>query len=246
MTAQHSSTTPLHPRAHGGSNHGRDTPVHVVRNVITSAIRHGVHPIGSRINEDTLVDTLNASRATVREAMQILTDGGYLERQRRIGTTVLPRQIAIPWNGMYPDRSTGAVLTTAMLPDRHLAAPELIRRTLTLSGDSALLRQYRIDVNGVPVGFRIGYRDSRHDAIGPRQEPNDLEAHFVAVFRVPLGRVQTTVEYAPSDAKASRELGIPEGSPMLVREQLFFDVDGNAVELAFTQVRADMVSFIDD
>jgi GntR family transcriptional regulator len=234
---------PLHPRARGGSNRGRDTPVHVVRDLIKSSIRHGISPVGSQLSEDGLVQSMHASRSTVREAMQILTDNGYLERQRRIGTTVLPKNVDLPWKGMFPLESSGIELIPVLLPDRILVAPELIRKMLTLSGDKVLLRQFTLEIDGKAVGSRIAYRDAIHTELGPNTAPNDIEGFILAVFGVELGRIQTTLEYAPSDAKTSRELDIPELSPMLVREQLFIDTDGNRLELAFTQVRADMVSF---
>ena len=235
-----------HPRARGGSSHGRDTPVHVVRDVIRSEIRHGVHPIGSKLSEDSLVESLHASRATVREAIQILTNEGYLERRRRVGTTVLPKPVSIHWRGFFPEASTGIELVSTMLPDRILAAPDLIRRTLTLTGENVLLRQYALSFNDIPVGFRIAYRDAIHTGIGPQRGPNDLDALFEQVFDAKIGRIQTTLEYAPSDDKTSRELGVAEGFPMLVREQIFYDDQGNARELAFVQMRADMVSFSED
>lgn len=57
---------------------------------IKSAILNGVYPVGTQIpTENELEQTFNVSKITVRKAIEILSNEGYVEKKSGKGTTVL-------------------------------------------------------------------------------------------------------------------------------------------------------------
>ena len=56
---------------------------------IKSAILNGVYPVGTQIpTENELEQTFNVSKITVRKAIEILSNEGYVEKKSGKGTTV--------------------------------------------------------------------------------------------------------------------------------------------------------------
>lgn len=241
-----SATRPatLHPRARSGSARGT-TPVRTVRNVLSSSIRHGVLPTGGQVVEDDIVMQLHSSRTSVREALQNLTESGTLSRRRKIGTVVVAAPVEIPVGGIVPNGTDHEVRST-MVTDHVVPVHPLISAVLGLDEERVLLREFVMALRDQPIGFRISYRACEFDGSDPVPAgTNDLEGWFLGIFGRPLGGVRTVIEFATADVKTAQLLDVEAGAPLLVREQVFTDVDGVPRELAFTQVRADLVSFSD-
>jgi GntR family transcriptional regulator len=68
---------------------GRQTRTEVVRDALADELRTGVYEAGQQLpNEDRLAERFEVSRATVREAVRGLIEGGYLARRHGVGTFV--------------------------------------------------------------------------------------------------------------------------------------------------------------
>ena len=60
-----------------------------IKEDILDKIKNGTYPIGETIpSELELAESYGVSRATVRQALQILAADGYVEKRRRRGTIV--------------------------------------------------------------------------------------------------------------------------------------------------------------
>ena len=216
-----------------------------VRDVIKSELRHGIISEGEQLDESVFGTRLHASRTAVREAMSSLVAEGVLDRRRREGTTVKRAPLGFDIHAMFPaDNGTHAV-ASQLTADRIVPGPPLIQSLLGLIDEEVLLREYLLTAGETAIGFRISYRERQYSGRGPSDSLNNLAEWFRQVFQRELGRVSTCIEYAVSDPRTSTLLGIPEGSPLLVREQIFYDDSNVAREVAFTQLRADMVALTD-
>lgn len=216
-----------------------------VRNVLSSSIRHGVLPTGGQVVEDDIVMQLHSSRTSVREALANLTESGTLSRRRKVGTVVVAAPVEIPVGGIVPNDPDHDV-RSRMVTDHVVPVHPLISAVLGVQDERVLLREFVMALKDQPIGFRISYRSCEFDGSDPVPPgTNDLEAWFRGIFGRELGGVSTVIEFATADTKTAQLLDLTVGAPLLVREQIFTDSDGVPRELAFTQVRADLVSFSD-
>lgn len=233
-----------HPRARSGTARGT-TPARTVRTVLASSIRHGVLPPGGQVVEDDVVAQLHASRTSVREALANLTDSGVLSRRRKVGTVVVAAPLEIPVAGIVPEGPDHDV-RSRKVTDHVVPVHPLISAVLRLTDERVLLREFVMALREDPIGFRSCYRSAEFDGSDPVPAgTNDLDGWFRGIFGRELGVVQTVIEFATADVRTASLLDVVVGAPLLVREQIFHDVDGVPRELAFTQVRADLVSFSD-
>jgi GntR family transcriptional regulator len=232
-----------HPRARGGSARGRETPAMTVRDVVRFAIRHGYIQPGAQLDEDEVGRSLHASRAAVRTAFQMLVDEGSLKRRPRSGTRVEAPPVIIDLLGMFPVDSGNGPMVSVLTKDHVVPPPPLIAQTLGVSDAHLLLRKYVCSVGDRMIAIRSSYRQRQYTERGNPAPQDDIEGWFSEVFGVPFGSVATTIEYTTADAASARDLGVAEGAPLLVREQIFSDADGTPREIAFLQVLADRVAF---
>lgn len=70
-------------------------PLYVaIKDDLLAKIEDGTYGVGDTIpSEVDLAAAYGVSRPTVRQALQVLCDGGYLERRRRRGTIVCPPKV---------------------------------------------------------------------------------------------------------------------------------------------------------
>jgi GntR family transcriptional regulator len=216
-----------------------------VRDVIKSELRHGLLTEGAQLDENVFGTQLHASRTAVREAMHSLVAEGFLDRKPREGTTVKRTPLNFDIRGMYPSDNLLHDVTSRLTADRIVPCPPLIQNLLDLPDGDVLLREYLILSGDTAIGCRISYREREFAGRGPSDSVNDLNEWFRSVFERELGHVSTCIEFALSDPRTSSILDISEGSPLLVREQVFYDDSNIAREMAFTQLRADMVTITD-
>ncbi len=216
-----------------------------VRDVIRSGIRHGIIKPGTQLGEDEFGVSMHASRASVRAAFQMLANEGLLERRTRSGTRVRTRPIQIDVRGMFPDEQEFSPMISVLARDQIVPPPPLVRSLLGIDDELVRLREYRSSVDDEVIAVRVAYRQRQFTGRGAEEPRDDIEAWFESVFGVPFGSVQTTIEFAVCDARSAKDMGLEEGAPLLVREQIFRDREGRARELAFLEVRADRVEFTD-
>ncbi|WP_058854549.1 GntR family transcriptional regulator [Nocardia jinanensis] len=81
-----------------------------MRQLLRSSIESGILPEGAQLNEDALIEYLDSTRASVRSAVQMLSEEGLVARRRRLGTVVhsAPVQLPIQHCRTAPCRSPAA------------------------------------------------------------------------------------------------------------------------------------------
>jgi GntR family transcriptional regulator len=101
---------------------GRQTRTEAVRDALADELRTGVYEAGDQLpNEDRLAERFDVSRATVREAVRGLIEGGYLARRHGVGTFVTgfsQRQHSLDATVSY----TGMISGAGMVPGETVVA----------------------------------------------------------------------------------------------------------------------------
>jgi len=78
------------------------------------------------------------------------------------------------------------------------------------------------------------------DSSGESSVPGiEMEFVFELLFGVPFGHSRSRVEVVAADEHLARLLGVEQGSPLLLRQQVNYDVDDVAREFSFTHYRGD-------
>lgn len=242
----------VHPRASGGKSHGRQTFPRRVRDLVRASVRAGYY-VDEPLMEDRLVAQLDASRSSVRAALQQLADEGFLSRHRGRGTTVLRRGLKVrlrdvtslsderPGLATNPDDVVDIVLTE----QRTVPSTPLLRERLAVEDDVVRMNENTFVVADEVIGVRTAYFSTRY---GPTtwQGSGDMDEVFAQVFGTRVGMVRTEVGCTVADDRTCTLFGVPQGSMVLVREQTMLDVHGAPVQVVFDNYRADRVTFVDD
>lgn len=214
-----------------------------VHDLLRTAIREGLLNHDDRLIEDHLVRELGTSRNAVREGLQLLAAEGLVRREPRAGTRVVGDVVRIPIDDILSVAAPEHCSVTR-LDDRHVPSNELIRSRLRTDAERVGMIEHLFSFRGLPIGIRVAYYHTHVKQPESWTECPDLHTAFIAVFGLPLGRVETTVEAVPFEARTSRVLGVPIGSPALVREEVLYDVEGMPQEFAYAHYRADRVSLM--
>jgi len=231
-----------HPRAAGGSAGVRQTSTRRVRDLLRSEVRSGLAGRDAHFVEDYLVNALAASRTAVREALQMLAQEGLVSRERRNGTTVTRGVTTFPLDDILG--RGGEPVTVERIDQRSVPSTPLLRARLETADEEVGVVEHLFSTADGPLGVRVAYYKLAYTQPESWQTCPDLQEAFTAVFGKPLGRIDSVIEAGVAEPKTSRLLGIPENSPVLIREQLLVDVDGVPQEFTFAHYRADRVSFL--
>ncbi|WP_380172777.1 GntR family transcriptional regulator [Kineococcus sp. DHX-1] len=228
------------------------SPRHVYE-LIRSMIRRGTMPHDTLLEETNLVSRLGASRNAVRRALQMLADDGVVVRQRRAGTNVAHDIVAVRDGEIGPRAYPGAAdegrLRVVTLECRRITAPEPVRAALGQEVDSVVLLEQLGYVGGSPLYLRVGYcvTDLDESEFLRRIEANHVDyppvpVVFRSLFDVPYGSSSSVVEAISCQERAAELLGVPVGSPVLLRELMTRTTDGTPREMSFTHFRGDRVA----
>jgi GntR family transcriptional regulator len=214
-----------------------------VHNLIRTAIRDGILHQDDPLVENLLIRELGSSRNAVREGLKLLASEGLVSREPRAGTTVIGNVVRIPIDDVLSVVAPEEV-TIIRLDDRQVPSNDLIRSRLKTEAARVGMIEHLFLFEGQPIGIRVAYYHAHiRQPDGWLQCP-DLQTAFRAVFGLPLGHVQSTVEAVPLDSRTSRILGVGEGSTSLVKEQILYDIEGTPQEFTYAHYRADRVSFM--
>jgi DNA-binding GntR family transcriptional regulator len=213
--------------------------VDVVRDELLSDLYSGVFAVGDQLpNEDELANRFDVSRATIREAVRGLVDGGYLVRRHGKGTfvTAAPRhRHTLNTNMSY----TAMIRQAGLKPGRRLLR-KLIRpatseeaAALGLASAESLLFIERIrTADNKPVVYstdRIptALLGDAVDAVGDSSLYALLEN-----LGVPVSSALATLRPVVADARLARLLDVGVGSPLQQIEQVDSDDLGRPVMLS--------------
>ncbi len=183
-------------------------------------------------SESELCDTYEASRVTVRKALDALRVEGLVDSQRGLGWFAAgdPLRQRLARLGTIEGQleASGIHSQREILDLRVVAAPAKVRGVLGVERALRLVRLNRAD--GRPFA-RVTVWCSADLAHGLTRE--QLAKHsFYELLDVSLGGAVQTIGAAAATAHDAELLEVGVGTPVLVCERTTFDVAGKAVLLA--------------
>ena len=222
---------------HRGSR--RRTLVDRVREALLADLFSNEYSAGDQLpNEGELAERFDCSRATIREAVRGLVDGGYLVRRHGTGTfvTAVPRhRHTLNANLSY----TAMIREAGLEPGRRLVhkvtrpATDDEAEALQLPPQEPVLSIERIRTgDGVPVVFSVdripvAVLGGALDDVGDSSVYSLLDGLGTSVTEA-----MASLRPVVADKRLARMLDVPVGSPLLHIEQVDFDGAGRPVMLS--------------
>lgn len=227
---------------------------HSLGQLIRSKIQSGEWVIGGKIpSERMLMQAFSVSRATVRQAVDILIKEGILYRVQGKGTFAAPPKIKqgvlrllefsniMQRNGFIP---------SASLLGREIYEPSLdIRRALTLSdGDKAFWYQRLLSVDGMPILIENTYYSATRfpDLLATYDGMEDARIFISRHYGVQVKRESEVFEPVILEAYEANLLGVKQGFPALWVEYIINDLDDTPVVFGSIVLRGDRCRFYID
>ena len=213
-----------------------------VHDLVRAAIRSGELRKGDKLDELSLIRRFSSSRNAVREALQLLTEEGLLARSPREGTTVVAAVVELPLDNLIAEGLADEI-TVERLSDERVPSTPSIRAKLQTEAAEVGAIEHLFTLRGEPFGVLTNYYHA--DVVQPTGWVGcpDLPTVFEQVHGVAVGWVDTTIEAQLCEPRTMRVLGLTERLPVLVREQVTYDVDGRPHGLSYSHFLTDRVTF---
>jgi DNA-binding GntR family transcriptional regulator len=143
-------------------------------------------------------------------------------------------------------------VTIRELLHRVVPATPIVRQRLATEDDRVLLVEQVVSLGDEPLFHAVGYSpvdtadhvSSTIRALDRHPRRLDMDALFLELFGVPLGRVAVGVGAVRADLRTARLLKIEPGTATLVREFWQYDAAGRPRSYNFTQFRPDRVRLV--
>jgi len=209
--------------------------------ILMERLKDGRYPVGGRMpTEDELARQFDISRVTIRRALDILVQDGYLERKQGSGYRVITLS---PASDTCLTSFTDATLKAGDEPASQFLSLELFTPGASVYSElpeslqaTPVTRVTRLrTVNGVPQMLVHTYAPSAlmRDACAedfPETGPNQsilriLGARFKLVWSAACEEISPIV----ADEKTAKLLGVKKNHPLLLQACSAFDESGNAV-----------------
>jgi len=203
-------------------------------------IHEGVYAVGSVLpTEVDLAHKLKASRGSLRQALQLLSDWGMVERARKVGTRVVRKA---PVAG-YVQRMSGWGDTLGFAGDTVMRIDDVC--DVVEPGESGL--EGETSASGYWLQLTGARHLPKHDEIstwtrvyvaGPlsgirpllRPEMNSIYEVIEQVYDLRVTRLRHKVTAIALPACAAAVLSLPEGAPVLEVQAWLYSQDGRLVE----------------
>jgi DNA-binding GntR family transcriptional regulator len=190
---------------------------------------------GDRLPSETeLAQAYKTTRTTVRQALSRLVFEGAIVRKIGSGSFVAERTVDAPldttlWQSFEEQMAAqGSRVTFKLLRFERIPAPTAARSPLGLPADASVYRLERLRyLDGKLIGLEV--RDMV-ESIGERMPDQGLrdtatQTLIEEVLGAPLGTIRVAIRAACANPRLARQLKVPAGSPLFIREHTFFAVD---------------------
>lgn len=222
-----------------------------IKDNLLERIKTGVYPINSVLpSEIELAKEYNVSRATIRQAIQMIVSEGYLDRRRRRGTIVVQPKVsqsfAMDILSFNDDiRHMGRTPRTHVLLCKQERARDHIADKLELKKGSNVLKLVRLRyVDDVPNVFVETYLPIE---TFPGLAEVDFETesfyHQMKQYGSPIKTIIRTFEALKADEALATLLDLAEGDPIIRFETLSRNAEKLPIEYSIASYRGESNSF---
>jgi len=209
----------------------------LVREHLEGLIRDGSFPAGSKLpREEELTDLLDVSRPTLREALKSMEADGMVVRKRGVGTFVRdvgPLRNNLNLNFGVTDliESLGRRAGSTSVTFIECVANEEDARRLSVPEKEPLIRIERVrTADGIPVVYSVDVL-TRRLAGGLDLIDEGEQSVYRALKRrgVKVRDGMASIRPVSADPTLAKKLGVSEGAPLLMIDQVDFDAADNPV-----------------
>lgn len=222
-----------------------------VYQTLREKIENGDYPKGSLLpTENELQTQFNVSRVTIRKAVELLSEGGYVSVRQGRGTEVLDHRTSQKLNYVSSFTETlierGFSVGSNSSSVERVTPPIRVADELGIEPETQVTRLYRIRMaNGRPIAIMINYVKSE---LAPDLEKvyRDQESFYSILENCYGVTIESAVENIGARAAGVTEselLQIPEGSPLLVSRRITYGAGGKPIEVVLTSIRADFYEY---
>lgn len=233
-----------------------------IKDDILVKIKNGTYAEGDVIpSEVDLAKAYGVSRPTIRQALSILANDGYLDRRKRRGTVVanpnadMHRRVAPEFGGhtvrgvqSFEDEIAwaGKKVETMPIVVKEEEATEEVAKALDIEIGASVFKFVRLrSVDGVPNMFCENY--IRADLYPGLIEGIDFsKVRLYARLREmgrPIRMLSRRIEVIKADSSISMLLDVSVGDPMFFLTTCGRDPQGNVVEYSVATYRGDANTF---
>lgn len=210
-------------------------------------ITSGERAYGSRMpTEQELSASFGVSRITARRALDELADNHFVDRKRRVGTHVIFRSPAKPFQGNIEQAlesllNFGRATQVKLIELGTVPARPPIDEALELPIDAPVLRVVRVRwLEGQPLGHFVSFIPGD---IGAKMTQAKLKStpmlSLIEEAGFQIGAAHQTISATLADAALSASLQVEIGSPILRVSRTVLDVSGRPVQHILAQFRPD-------
>ncbi|MFU0792022.1 MAG: GntR family transcriptional regulator [Virgibacillus proomii] len=208
-------------------------------------ITNGDYPIGDLLPaEPDLQKQFNVSRITVRHAVQLLVDEGYVQRIHGVGTIVLSQKKSLQLQKLlsFSEENNENSLQSSLIsfeeaiPANPVVCSQLDLPKGTMVSCHERLRQY----NDIPIGFQRVYCPPFLSL-----SAEELRAPNVSLYELfrkkgyEVKKAKETIESVVANEKKAKLLKVPKNSPLLYVQRITRDQQDRLIEYAEFFYRGD-------
>lgn len=222
-----------------------------VKKDLLDKITSGEYSEGTIIpTEHELSDLYNVSRPTIRKAVQILVDAGYLEKKKKRGTIVCAPKVIQDFTQSISSFDTqmkrhGVVSKTQVITFKMEEASKEFAKSLQIHEKDLVYKLVRLrytDYNPnvfittyIPVSLFPGLLDTDFTHIR-LYDVFEKQGHSIET-------IDRTLEIALADDTIADMLDIDEGEPLFYFRSIGYDTQKNPIEYSIARYRGDINTF---
>lgn len=222
-----------------------------IKDDLLKKIKDGTYTEGEIIpSEMELAAMYNVSRPTVRQAVQILVNDGYLQKRRRRGTAVCHPKVRQSFSlgiKSYEDEANtaGSKVETTVLVFRKTNANEEVASRLGVAVHDEVFRLVRIRyVDEEPNVFSETFIScSRYPEIQNVDFRKNRLYDVLASTGRPIVNAEYTLEGARADSSTAAVLDMEAGEPLLVLHTVGWNERKEAAEYSISTYRGEHTTF---
>lgn len=223
-----------------------------IKRVIKKRIYDGIYPVGAKIpSEHELSEEFDVNRLTVRHALIILAQEGYVERFRKRGTFVSKNVLEfeqLEFEGFFDDLfyHVGKFKTKKVEISNQKPSPAIadLYRLDPKRDKVRVIKRVRF-LGETPAAYTVNYLPLE---IGKLILKQDLyEMPLLQIFKeklhIPLGEAFQTIEASVAVNDIAKALKISPGAQLLLIQRTFFTKQGEPFDFVQTFYRGDKIRY---